>query len=156
MLSVRAATAEDLAAVAALAAARRREAMPSGQAPPPGPLTELEASHWGGLIAGAFGQPSTVLFVLDAGGQVAGYAAAGVVDGLAGVPEGSLADVYVAPALRRRGCGAALARACETALRARGCLTMVAQVPAWSGAARALAARLGYDVERLVLSRPAP
>lgn len=151
VLTVRAAGVGDRPAVAALAAMRRREALT------PGPGAELEAAAWAGLIAGAIGRPSTPLFVLAQGGALGGYAVAGVVDGLAGVPEGAIADLFVLPALRRRGGGRALALACETALRALGCPSLTAQVPAQgpgAAAAQALAGHLGLAAERVVLARP--
>ena len=149
-LLVRAATGSDLAAVAALAAARRREALA------PGPAAEQEAQAWAGLIAAAGLRPGAWLLVLDTSAGPGGYAVASVVDGLAGVAEGAIADVYVVPALRRRGGGAALVQACEARLRAAGCPSAMGQVPAQGAAAQALAARLGYGTERVVLSRPVP
>lgn len=64
-----------------------------------------------------------------------------------------LSDLYVAPAQRRRGLGAALTRAAEARARAAGVQRVALKVMAGNAAAAALYAALGYRERFAVLDR---
>lgn len=79
-------------------------------------------------------------------GEADGRVIATVLAGYDGV-RGWIYHLAVAPALRRQGHGAALMRAAEAALAARGCPKVNLQVVAENGAVVRFYERLGYAVE---------
>jgi ribosomal-protein-alanine acetyltransferase len=86
-------------------------------------------------------QPSAALFVVDAGGHVAGY---GLVLFRRGVDSARLYSVAVAPEDAGRGYGRQLLAAAEAAARDRGCKNLTLEVRVDNPAAIALYERSGY------------
>lgn len=75
-------------------------------------------------------------------------------DPYTGAKRGYLYDLFVEPAARGQGVGAALMRAAEAEAQARGDTELALTVAAHNHTAQALYAALGFETERLTLSKP--
>lgn len=75
-------------------------------------------------------------------------------DPYTGVKRGYIYDLFVEPAARGQGVGTALLRAVEAAARQRGDTELALTVAAHNQTAQTLYAALGFETERLTLSKP--
>ncbi len=74
-------------------------------------------------------------------------------DPYSGETGGYVYDLHIEPEWRGQGIGRALMRAAEKASRARGDKTLGLAVAVWNDAARALYESLGFESERLTMSK---
>lgn len=101
---------------------------------------------------------AVAFLAVDAGGAAIGFAEASLrhdyVNGTDGSPVGFLEGLYVAPAWRRRGVGAALVAAVERWTRERGCAELASDAALDNAASHAAHAAYGFEeTERVVYFR---
>jgi ribosomal protein S18 acetylase RimI-like enzyme len=110
----------------------------------PGPGTERGYGSW---LVSQLDHPDVVLLVAEQGGEVIGYAYAGLEGtdymALRG-PAGALYDIVVDPARRRSGVGRMLLDAAVAALEARGAPQIVLSTAEGNVAAQALFRSAGF------------
>jgi len=147
LIHVRVATLEDEEFIAALSLeAARASISPLRQTP----REQIEArvrarQDWGRSPD----LQSVTLIATDEQGQRLGYIViiTNTHDELTGEPQGFVADIAVAPGVRRRGVGAALLRAAEDYAAGQGLPYLALSVSSFNAPALRLYQRLGYQEE---------
>jgi len=147
MIRVRAATPEDEEFIATLSLeAARASISPLRETP----LEQIEArwrarQEWGRSPD----LQSVTLIAENEQGQRLGYIViiTNTHDELTGEPQGFVADIAVAPGVRRRGVGAALLHAAEDFAAGQGLPYLALSVSSFNAPARRLYQRLGYREE---------
>ena len=134
---IRAATAADAAACAAIYAPYVTDTTISFETEPPGTAELAER------IAAA--NRSHAWLVLEEGGQVVGYAYAGPFNPRAAYRWSCTVSVYLAPGLRRSGAGRALYEALFSRLAERGYRTVLAGMTLPNPASEGLHTALGFQ-----------
>jgi len=147
LIHVRAATPEDEEFIAALSLeAARASISPLREATPEQIEARVRArQEWGRSPD----LESVTLIAEDEQGQRLGYIVLilNTHDELTGEPQGFVADIAVAPGVRRRGVGAALLRAAEDYVASQGLPYLALSVSSFNAPALRLYQRLGYREE---------
>jgi ribosomal protein S18 acetylase RimI-like enzyme len=147
MMNVRLATPEDEEFIATLSLeAARASSSPWREAPREQIETRARAwQEWGRSPD----LQSVTLIATDEQGQRLGYVVLilNTHDELTGEPQGFVADITVAPGVRRRGVGAALLRAAEDYAAGQGLPYLALSVSSFNAPALRLYQRLGYQEE---------
>jgi ribosomal protein S18 acetylase RimI-like enzyme len=150
---VRAATADDLTAIASMYAALHREEWAATGGRPPGAAAQVVEPEWLGEVQAAHDDASTSLFVAEADGAAVGT----IRVELAERPYFRIAEIrrlYVAPEWRRHGVASRLMRVAEDAARTGGAAQVRLTVLVGNAGASALYRALGYGEFAIRYAKP--
>jgi ribosomal protein S18 acetylase RimI-like enzyme len=116
----------------------------------------LLSERYGQFLVSQIGKPGMIVFVAERGGEVVGYAYAGMEGNdymaLRG-PAGVLYDLVVDPDHRRKGMGTALLEAALAALRERGAPRALLFTAQKNDAAQAMFDRAGFRRTMIEMTR---